>query len=109
MGEPVADILRLAAALTAGETDRLAHALGWPKLYAIQSGRFGRPKWLHPFRRYYCAPGGADHPEWAAVHAAGLATPRDNMGPGTTWTVTPLGQAVVRVRLQAEIERMRHV
>ena len=99
-----ADIMRLASALTEPELDRLAHALGWPKLFAIRCRRFGNPKWKYPSRRYYCEwHRGADDPDWAAVRAAGLATPRQ-AGGGTTWTVTPLGQAVVRVRLQAEIE-----
>lgn len=104
---PAADLVSLAAALSDRDTDRLAHALGWPDTYQIRArDRLGRIKWSNPYRRHYVANGEPDDPEWRDVRAAGLAYPRDGgkMRPDmTVWTVTPRGQAVVRLRLLAEI------
>ena len=97
------EILRLAVALDAAAVDKMAHALGWPDGYALAKGaKARRTKWANPYRNYYC--GVADDAEWLAAQALGLATlartPREGF-PDATWTVTDLGRAVVRVRLQA--------
>lgn len=105
--DTAADLLNLAATLPRDAADRLAHALGWPDTYQIRGkGHLGRIKWANPYRRHYVANGGPDDPEWRDVRAAGLASPQDGgrMRPDMTiWTVTARGQAVIRVRLQAEI------
>ena len=102
------DILRLAGALTDTETDRLAHALGWPDTYQIRSPRtpdstLKRVKWDAPYRNRYTL--GAAHPldQWVAVEAAGLVRRAGTSSPQVTFIVTTLGQAVLRTRLQAEI------
>lgn len=41
--------------------------------------------------------------EWAPTFEAGLVERAQSTGPGVTFTVTPLGYAVVAVRLRAEI------
>ena len=98
-----AELLQLVAQLDSATVDKMAHALGWPTGFALtHGGSAHRAKWANPFRNYYC--GTADDPYWLAAQALGLAKigskPRSDL-PYTTWTVTELGQAVVRLRLQA--------
>lgn len=106
------DILRLAGELPERETNRLAHALGWPDLYRLREQdrpRYvvGGVRWDKPYRNHYTL--GAAHPldQWAAVEAAGLVRRADINPPQVTFIVTPLGQAVLRARLQAEIASMQ--
>lgn len=94
------DLLRLAADLPTATLDKLAHALGWPDSRNIHRPR-GRVKWRNPYRNYWS---GTDlDPEWSGAMLLGLATKAAPTGdhPYTTWRVTDLGKAVVRLRLQA--------
>lgn len=110
-------LLGMAAALTVAQLDRAAHALGWPGAYAItnRGGKLRKHvKWRHPFRNYYfCS---ATDDAWLLLQKHGLAevepsrialagdpTPPTNV----YWRLTPLGIAVVRARLQAEIDAAR--
>lgn len=100
--------LQLAGELPRPTVDVMAHALGWPNLYAIEnSKRLRRPKWREPYRNHFCCAG--DNPAWLEAQVAGLATVQGPQKPSTfsTWTVTDLGIAVLRLRLRAEIEVRR--
>lgn len=98
-----AELLALAASLPASTVDKLAHALGWPSNYALARGaKARRVKWANPYRNHYA---GSDADEdWRRALGYGLAAragrPTDGY-PYTSWTVTDLGRAVIRVRLQA--------
>lgn len=98
-----AKLLRLAADLPAPTVNKMAHALGWPSNYTLAQGaKARRAKWANPYRNHYSGP--ALDSDWLAAQALGLAKigrlPSPDF-PDATWTVTDLGCAVVRVRLQA--------
>lgn len=101
--EAARELLELAAQLPTPRVDKLAHALGWPGCYGLERGdRPRRVKWAAPYRNYYA--GSAEDQDWKAAEALGLARladlPREGF-PYATWTVTELGQLVVRLRLEA--------
>lgn len=81
--------------------DKLAHALGWPDRLNV-----GRPRsvvrWANPRRNRWT--GSDADPEWLWAQQYGLAR-LVLVGEGamqwSQWLVTPLGQAVVRLRLLA--------
>lgn len=103
-----ADLLTLAAELPTPTADKLAHALGWPDCYSLERGGHARHtvRWADPYRNYYAASG--TDADWLAAEALGLARvvddPREGF-PYTTWTVTHLGQRVIRLRLRLEATR----
>lgn len=100
------DLLHIAASLTAAQLDKMAHALGWPDSHNIR--RPGRIRWRNPYRNGWA--GHAGDPEWTQAEADGLAVSRPpvpGVMPYTTWSVTALGMAVVRLRLRALIESAR--
>ena len=96
-------LLEAAAALSVGAVDKMAHALGWPSCYGLERGqKMRRVKWASPYRNYYA--GSIDDPMWEDARSLGLArlaaSPREGF-PYHTWTVTPAGKVVVRLRLEA--------
>lgn len=95
------DLLQLAEAMPGPVVDKLAHALGWPDPANVHRPR-SRVRWAKPYRNYWC--GSAEHPDWLWAQRYGLACLRP-FGPDRQgwpeWQVTPLGQAVVRLRLLA--------
>lgn len=96
------DILRLSVGLTTEQVSMMAHALGWPSPGTMQRGRgIGRPKWARPYRNGYSIT--SAHPAWEAAVEQGLATRHDrsDIGAGQVYSVTPLGQCVMRLRLRA--------
>jgi hypothetical protein len=101
------DLLRLAGALTDTEVNRLAHALGWPDLHQLRGPHspalLAGIRWGNPYRNHYSCGPGFPLEEWAPTFEAGLVERAQSTGPGVTFTVTPLGYAVVAVRLRAEI------
>lgn len=93
----VHSILSLAQTLTEAQVGKMSFALGWPS-------KGNRTCWANPDRNNYH--GRPDDPEWNAAADMGLAR---NHPPGLAtaqgaihWQVTPLGRAVLRVRMLAD-------
>lgn len=99
------DLLRLAGALTETEVNRLAHALGWPDLHLspLSPKDLTKVKWDHPIRNRYSL--GASHPveQWVALEATNLVKRISTGAEPVTFVVTPLGQLVARLRLEAHV------
>jgi len=96
-----------AASLTRKQVDLMAHAVGWPSLSACEEGaRHGRPRWRRPYRNYFAASPKRSG-DWDALAAGGFARligePADAI-PYRTYSVSPFGLAVLRIRLRAAIE-----
>lgn len=97
------ELLTLAAGLSRAQTDKMAHALGWPDTLNVgrRRGR-GPTKWTHPYRNGWS--GSPEDPDWAGAAHIGLAvlSSRGNeIDPYARWAVTPLGMRAVRLRLEA--------
>ena len=101
------DLLRLAGALTETEVNGLAHALGWPDLYQLRNppspDLLAGIRWNNPHRNHYNCGAAFPFDEWKPAFDAGLVERALSTGPGATFLVTPLGHAVVTLRLRAEI------
>lgn len=97
------DVLVLASDLPNSVWEKLAHALGWPtpRQIARKKGVLPRAKWRNPYRNVYA--GSLNDPDWKAAERLGLAAsiPPSNTYPDARWSVTALGRACVRVRIEA--------
>ena len=97
------EILRIAADMDTATVNKMAHALGWQTSHVlVGSGTSGDAKMARPYRNYYSC--SADDTQWTRAQALGLAKnvsePQSDPS-DAVWTVTRLGQAVVRLHLQA--------
>lgn len=96
------DLLTLAANLSEDLVSRMAHAVGWPKPYAIRRAR-RREKVpaKTPWRNHYV--GNLDDVWRAGIEVGVVVEGESSAVPGSVFVVTDLGIVALRLRLQAEI------
>lgn len=101
------ELLQLAMSLTEEETERMANAMGWPTPSSLRNNlsrleaSLRSDQWVKPWRNFYPAHHRLAEVDWGRVVAEGLVIQEESPNL-VTFKLTPLGQAVVRLRLSAE-------